>query len=228
MIRLLILISVTLALFGCSTITPFGTQTDMPDFNDTYILSNQPCAPPCWQGLTIGSSPGDEVLSTLSGLEFVDTNRLVVENGSFPDFDPKADWGEGAAIRADCKNQRCCVDVVIVHDRLRSIRIHIQPDDGLMLADAIESFGNPDYLYPLLSTGPNFDCRIEIIWAEKQMELYSTWTGHNLDDVRNCHAVIKDGILPKDLTIVDVYYLPIEEIHDRLEWREYTEFQGTK
>jgi hypothetical protein len=238
-LKLRILLPLAFSLVGCATEPPQALPTDTPVltntpdfnqaaisvFNQTYILSNQPCSPPCWQGLTIGSSTGDEVVATLSGLEFV-ARFVVNEPNRFPDFDPKAGWVEGQSILVYCQNQRRCMDMILVHDRLREIII--RPDDGLMLADAIESFGNPDYLYPLLSTGPKFDCRIEILWVEKQLELYSAWTGHNLEDVRNCHAVIKDGILPKDLIIADVYYLPIEEIHDRLEWREYTEFKGTK
>lgn len=225
-LMLLMLLCSALALFGCSSITPFSKKNDMPDFNETYILSNQPCSPPCWQGLTIGSSTGDEVLSTLSGLEFVDTNRLVVEKGSFPDFDPKADWVEGQSILVPCKNQRRCVDVVIVHDRLRAIIV--KPEKGLMLADVIESFGNPDYLYPFFITGPSFDCMIEIIWVEKQLSLFSATVGHKEEDIDNCLGVAQDGILPKDLMIVDIKYLPIEEIHDRLNFQEYAEFQGIK
>lgn len=213
-----------LALVGCEA--PLDLPTARSDFNQTYILSDQPCSPPCWQGLTIGSSTGDEVLSTLSGLEFVDTSRLVVKQASVPDFDPNADWVEGKSIVVDCKSRPRCLYALVANDRLREILI--KPDDGLMLANVIESFGNPDYLYPFFITGPSFDCMIEMIWVDKQLSLFSAKVGHKEDDISNCLGVRKDGILPKDLMIVDIHYLPIEEIHDRLNFQEYAEFQGTK
>lgn len=226
MLKLQILLPLALSLFGCATVPPLDLPTNMHDFNQAYILTHQPCSPPCWQGLTIGLSTGDEVVSTLSGLEFVDTSRLVVDEGRFPDFDPKADWVEGAAIRADCKNQRCRVDAVIVQDKLRSIRI--EPDDGLMLAEVIESFGSPDYFRFILSTNPKYH-EFEILWVEKQLLLYSPWPRHNPEDLSGYFDTQEDGFLPKDLNIVELLYLPIEEIHRALERREYfTEFKGTK
>lgn len=222
----LILILPLLTLFGCSNITPSAKPTVMPDFNEKYFLSDQPCIPPCWQGLTIGISTNDEILKKFADLEFAGADRLVIKQEHLPDFDPEADWVEGKIIVVDCKNRYRCMEVFVIHNKLREIIF--RPDNGLKLADVIESFGNPDYLYPFLIDRPERDCEIEIIWIEKQLMLYSAKVGHSLEDIRNCHGVVQDGILPKDLIIVDVHYLPIEEIHHRLGRLTYTEYKGLK
>ena len=97
-LKLLILLCLALSLVSCVTVPPLDLPTNMPDFNQTYILSNQPCSPPCWQDLTIGSSTGEEVVSTLSGLEFVNKSRLVVKDVRVPAENILGEENNGSAI----------------------------------------------------------------------------------------------------------------------------------
>jgi hypothetical protein len=220
-----ILIALTFMLFGCSSLAHQTKPTVMPDFNNKFFLADIPCSAPCWQGLTIGVSTENEVMATLSTLEFVKSNQLRVKEELVSDFNPE-NWVEGKDITVDCMNNRRepCLHLVIANDKLRNIDIEL--DDGLKLAEVINSFGEPDYVRGSYIGGDVIDCRIEFIWVEQQLNAYSTIFNQS-EDVKHCYNIDKGGILSDELVISEVHYLPIEYINSRLSRLIFIEYKAT-
>jgi hypothetical protein len=70
-------------LVGCGATCEYATpvtEVDRPDLVDISLISQEPCAPPCWQGITPGVSTHDEAEAILQGMEVVDQESYYPHN----------------------------------------------------------------------------------------------------------------------------------------------------
>jgi hypothetical protein len=63
---------------GCNIIgiQPVPSHTFESNYIDKSIISDQPCASPCWYGLRVGESSKDDVMKTILNLPFLDANTM--------------------------------------------------------------------------------------------------------------------------------------------------------
>ena len=83
LVCLLILPGLLLSSCGprCRSQVPALLDGADPTLIDKSVITHEPCAPPCWQGLMPRQSTDEEVLVTLKDLPFVDQSSIVYSEG---------------------------------------------------------------------------------------------------------------------------------------------------
>jgi len=212
-VALIALISV-----GCSSLS----STPLPEQMDKSPFTGDPCAAPCWQGLVIGRSSENEVLSRLPTLTFIDPNSTqLFREGSKLGLDPK-NYDYAAQIVANCiYPEEQCLVLRTVDYTLTEIEIVLNYE--ITVGEAIGYLGVPDYVgYQKIGLEPA-SCEINIVWLSRQMVLASTtFEGH--ESVERCGAVKETGKIESDLLISKAIYKAQEAIEILLVAGSGTEF----
>jgi hypothetical protein len=107
---------------------------------DRSFLTDDPCAAPCWQGLTLDQSTKADLVATLTTLDFVDARRIRED---------EADWKDHKkviVVSFDClyPAKVACGDAGFVEDRLKYLWTSIQYE--LTLGEVVTKLGEPDYV----------------------------------------------------------------------------------
>lgn len=214
-------------IYGCTSRHEAVIPTVSINFNDTVFLNNTPCFAPCWQDLRIGISTQNEVIAAISKFHFVNKNEIRTNPQLVVDFDTE-NMVDGAVIAISCINRlKPCIAITIANDKLRDI--YIKLDNGLLINQVVERFGSPDYVKShYIGSGEITDCRTEIIWVEQQIILYSTFFTTEEEIYINCGLVDEIGVIAANLEILDVRFLPLEDIKERITRLSPKEFTGMK
>jgi hypothetical protein len=127
---------------------------------DKSLTTNEPCAPPCWQGLIPGESTGEDVMATLKDLPFVDYSSVL--RYSMDELYPGEEFitWQSAISQYDTYVGRVSL---IENGRLISIRTTLEYD--LALRDLITHLGAPDVF--TIIPGRDLNCSlVELIWLK--------------------------------------------------------------
>jgi hypothetical protein len=130
---LLALIGV-LFLAGCSAPPPLRADNYL---NDQSLLTDQPCAAPCFQGITPGVTT------------FADAVALLQNNAAFTNVQSreKTDQNPPVVQWSTAGNQPCCQLVANPDTNIvESIFINVAP--SMNLGQVIEKYGEPEYVFP--------------------------------------------------------------------------------
>ena len=162
---LLAVMALTSCRDGGRGVTPTRTSTLEPTLIDWSILTDLPCAAPCWYGLEVGRSTKPGILATARTLSFIDPNGITEEpyryfHSSTQEYIP------ATFIRLNCRQAEggTCTGLVVVNDVLKEI--HLWPPPGLTLSQAVAHLGPPDYLEPLARIESTL-CDVALIWTQR-------------------------------------------------------------
>lgn len=210
-------------LFGCSAPTP----TPLPDQMDKSPFTGIPCAAPCWQGLVIGESNENDVMSTLSMLTFINQNTIqIFRGGTMPGIDPSV-YAQGVEINANCiYPEKQCLMVRVVDNILTEIVVAMNYE--INVSEALGYLGNPDYIGYQNLGAEKIICEVDMVWSSGQLVLASEKFQGN-DAIENCSAVRDTGKTTSSLMISEVRFMSIRAIEVLLSSPagEFFEFSGT-
>jgi hypothetical protein len=135
-LRLLVTSVLLVFLAACA---PPPNLRDTTMWQDTSLITNEPCAAPCWQGIT----PGETTWSAA---------RVIVQDlqGKGEDEEQSQEGQTGIVWRAAGSEQFCCAvvsnsgEVVDAADVVNYIQVRLAP--GITLGELIDVHGEPTYL----------------------------------------------------------------------------------
>lgn len=143
--------------------------TDIPRFyTDTSILTNDPCAPPCWYGLTPNESAADEVVSALRGIQFLNPESIRERETEY--WDPVAHvYLHGELVAADCRHPQGlqCVGITAADGRVKEITVFL--NFPIVMGEVIRSLGEPDYLRVFQQGGQFPGCHTQLLYVDEQV-----------------------------------------------------------
>lgn len=216
-------------LYGCST-TRIGTlstpqSTSSTEQMDKSPLTGVPCAAPCWQGLEIGKSNGDEVLATVDTLLFINHQSVETTQVSMPGID--GEYGSGILIRASCANSdQQCLSLAVVDNVLTNITVGINYD--VKPDEAIAYLGNPDYIgYDNLGAEKVL-CEVYMVWRDRRLILAARF--NDASGATNYCDVVRDkDKIPAGLLLSQARYMSEVELEAKLGTGtgKFFEFTGT-
>jgi len=187
-----LLIGFLLVLTGCNT-TP---KLD-PTLIDISFSTEQPCKPPCWQGLELDESTTDQAYEKLAGLPFV-------YQGSIKTWNHVTLFGfsDATMISYKCKESKgeICGTLVISDGLLKvsSHRIHYH----LPLQSVIDKLGEPNYVIYSPYTSHGDGCMADLDWREKNVFVRIIDSNTQL-----CHDIQVGEALDPNIGVTEVYYL---------------------
>jgi len=193
---------IAMAAVGCQP-----TPADDP-LADHSVLSQQPCASPCWYGLMPDKSTEKDIDATLPKLAFVDPATISKRDSSWQ--------GDSSAqeVVFDCAHPRgtnCGGTFVLLHDQLKEINLIVA--NSLSLGQVVSVLGQPDYFIrrPFSPEGlGNPGCVITLIWPQKGITVESI-------DSRNdsgCQTIKQTGQVDPNGKATQLSYISLEEFVD--------------
>lgn len=137
----LVLVAILLFLCGCGESSQVADDAP-PELDRSLLLTDDPCAAPCWAGLVPGESSKEEVHAVLA-------SSLWVREGSVESI-PRHDFGPGGVeIIWDDRDIPHGANRVyrayVVNDRLVLIMISVDYDN-LTLGQIVDKYGSPESL----------------------------------------------------------------------------------
>src|SRR5687767_4448210 len=66
----------------CSFEEPIEVYGELSEVVDRSLLTQQPCSPPCWNGIIPGRTTNSEAVSILESLDFIDKESISQQEGS--------------------------------------------------------------------------------------------------------------------------------------------------
>ena len=151
----------------CKLEEPDVVSGRLEKFVDKSLLTGEPCAPPCWQGITPGTTPGTEAVEILKGLEFVDPDSI--RRGEYSKGE-RVTWEMifgGDEIAYMWFDSNGIVDAIGYDLRYR-----------ITLQELIDAIGDPDGVMTCLYLAPpdSFatpDCwTVSVVWLEQGLTVY--------------------------------------------------------
>lgn len=136
--RIIRWLPLTILLAACTS--SVGTVGD----GDTSLRTLQPCAPPCWQGITPGQSNAADVRRILPTLPFIQSGSI--EEQPYPE-------GNGSAFSWFYLHPGGFGSILLLDDRVSTIEA--RPGFQLELGEVVERFGSPERFYPANVRGPD-------------------------------------------------------------------------
>lgn len=205
MYRTAIILIVLVCASGCQSElnpaqrTPTGTVD--PQLTDRSLLTDLPCAAPCWYGLQLGRSTRMDVLATLQTLPFIETSSIQESETTY--MDPLEQVNVGASlISASCIQPEGyqCVGLVLVNDTL--VTIGSLPHFSMTYREVVDHVGEPDFVR--IGFGQRSgECDINLIWMGRQIVVsHSEYASNEL-----CHEITVGGKMDPSLQVHGIDYL---------------------
>src|SRR3990172_586921 len=66
---------------ACGMSYPDIVSGELEELVDKSLLTGEPCAPPCWYGITPGTTSETEALDIVNGLEFINPGTINLNRG---------------------------------------------------------------------------------------------------------------------------------------------------
>lgn len=136
----LAVLSTNLALPQADEATPEATARPAPSLladpalDDASLTTSEPCAPPCWRGITPGETGWDEALA------IIEAAQDIAETEVQPDQETDA---VGVVWRPVGSGGFCCRIDAVDGETVSFIRLRLEPTQTLEAI--IAEFGEPDY-----------------------------------------------------------------------------------
>lgn len=131
-IRLILVAMMTVFLAAACAPEPQILSDELLD--DTSLISDEPCAAPCWRGITPGETSWNDAL------------EIIENDESLSDLDTRTndDTGQIGATWAQTDGANCCQMFSEDGETVELLVAQTTPD--IELAEVIEKYGEPSYL----------------------------------------------------------------------------------
>ena len=181
------------------TILLIGCQSDPKA--DRSFITQKPCTAPCWYGLRINQSGEEDVLKTLTSLEFIQKDSIKKEEEYTWQNDNKA-----IMYWFNCSHpyRYDCGDVVFSNGKLKLIMMAI--NYGLNIKQTTELYGIPKYVDYGDDHPESHGCYIDFQWPERN--IIATYVSSNNRSFCN-HIRVTNFISPQT-PISSVLYITDE------------------
>ncbi len=168
-----------------------------PALADRSLLTDEPCAPPCWYGLVPDVSTEAEVISTLQTLPFVDASTITVtqEINPFQNFD--------RILRFGCQYPRGpgqCGTATFSGNKLKTLGISFLIP--VTLETVVERRGPPEYVVYGPVSPERYECMQEFVWPAAQFIVSAI----NHSSGRACDKLAKGQGVERTLILDGVGY----------------------
>ncbi len=181
-LRLLLPAIVVLLMASCA---PPPVLRNEKLLNDDSLVSNEPCAPPCWRGITPGETEWSEALSILE-----DETSLVL--------DPVQEDQESNAIGVQWKQTEgdmCCQMISENGETVSLLFLQTAPD--VTIGELFEAQGEPDYAVGNAVTEDQ--AVVLMVYPDKQMVVLGFVPG-------------AEGNLSEDSEVIGIWYITPENM----------------
>ena len=200
--------AIVAALVGCVSPAP-PTVTLEPSLMDQSILTDTPCAAPCWYGLELGKSTKADALATAHTLSFIDPKEFPEKPEYYMYWDgSKNVQTPGTFVHLRCRQpDQTCASLLFVNDLLKEILI--APNYDLTFGEVVAHLGAPDYIQfsPISVSSPL--CSVGLTWKQRGIKVGSGEANNN--QVR-CNTVHKDPRVDRNLPVQQIMYALPENI----------------
>ena len=179
---------------------PTVEVVENPDAIDESFLTGEPCEAPCWYNIEIGETLASEATFTLNYLPFVERSSVQI----IPDlYDPQAQ-----TITYDCHYETIENCGIIGVSALGVVTgIAHQVAYSLSVADVVEKYAEPAYMYTNAYYGENDDCQLALYWPADSLAVEVV--EENASGL--CQDLEDGGAVPPDLQVLWIYYTPLSE-----------------
>lgn len=201
-----------------ATPEPTSTPDNTPQLrnprmlHDKSLITNEPCAAPCWQGITPGVTLWNDAVKLLQR----DTTFV---NFEFQDVTDGDDKGSKTATWQEKDGEKCCQMLSSKDGKIvRAIGLQLAPDSTLGRLNAAQ--GTPAYVLP--AGGDNDQALIALVYPDTPMVVYAFVAG------------TEKGALRPSSEIVLVSYLAMDDMNNELkqaylhDWQGYQSYQWYK
>ena len=144
---------------GIPDLLPGKTLGDV----DTSLRSGEPCAPPCWQGLTPGESTATDAIDVLKSLSFVQEDSILRRDLGALDRET-IDW------HSSVSNGGSGYIILNSEDKIASIVIDLEYK--LTLQELIDGLGEPD-AFSVLHNPPTCQ-EVSVVWLDAGLTAWPT------------------------------------------------------
>jgi hypothetical protein len=134
---------------------------------NSLILQDSVCEPPCWHGITPGTSSLREILTQLSTMPGVE--KVTRANSQTPEEIDRISWNFNPDIAE-------CGGYAFLSDNLVSV-IEIDTCDSITLDEAVTKFGDPDKVSAIASQRELRWLSISLLYPQKGVAVVSTEKG---------------------------------------------------
>ena len=196
--------------FILSSCKSAATTNPDPTLMDTSILIDQPCKPPCWQGLILNESTMEQVYEKLDELPFVDHDSL-----KSLDFIELFGLSEPTMIYYNCKAapHELCGSLAIADGTLKVSMHRLQ--FYLPLYSVVDKLGEPNHVFYSPTPHGN-SCVVDLEWPEKNI-LVSIEKSYR---TKLCQEIQAGEALDPVVDVFEVYYL-VQEAFNQDRCHEY-------
>jgi len=145
---------------------PGPSPTVEVSLTDRSLLTDEPCASPCWYGLELGVSSREEALAIAGSLPFVDSTEVSASPDGYWDVQRQENL-PAELFRFGCREPaQTCAALVFVDGVLT--RIYVFPNYPLRFDEVTEHLGVPDYVQirPYHGGASPF-CSVALVWQSR-------------------------------------------------------------
>jgi len=203
------LIIMAAALSGCVQLVSPASPTVDPALTDRSILTGDPCQPPCWYGLSVGTSTEQEMLRAVGALPFLDPSNLSSQAQRYRDrLEEHTYFGTRYYLECAPPASGTCVAPLVVDGVLKEVII--RPNYDITFSDAVSQLGDPEFVR-FIYHGYERECHLVLQWNSKGImlsgELVDQGVGAKCDKL---HTSLLEGESIDPSTRIDTiwYVLP--------------------
>jgi hypothetical protein len=171
---------------------------------DTSLLTDIPCAAPCWLNINPGQSDGSDVRAQLRDSPFIRKGTL------------KYEMTEEAGVPVglfywQAKSEH--YNRIILRDKI-VLRMEIWVDHDWTLGETVDKYGSPENVYAVLDDVGEHPYYTVVLDYPAQGLSFASWSYPVLEE----DFVVEEGvgILPEDLKVTVVYYYTPMSFEDAL------------
>lgn len=170
---------------------------------DDALLTGEPCAAPCWRGITPGETAWDEALAILQADPTLENVREQTDANSDSKF---ASWGQAGG-------EGCCQMFSLDGEVVSILFLRFAPD--ITLGELFEARGEPSFA--ISAPASNDQAVINLIYPEAQM-------------IVNAYVAGTTGSVSADSEVVSALLMSPEEndlvlgTSNLHEWRGYADY----
>ena len=195
------------------TSTPIDIEAN-PELVDRSFVTGEPCEAPCWYNLKVGGMIEGDVSLMLSFLPFIERTSI---QASADIYDPLS-----TIITYDCvyeTEENCGFIGITAAGEISGVAHQIVYP--LSVADVVEKYAEPAYMYFNAYYGDNDDCQLAMYWPEHSLAVEVVENG----ETGLCQSVKAGETIPADLQVLWIYYspLPAEGGEGTLPWPGFSE-----
>lgn len=157
----LFVVSIAVVLAACA---PAANLLDETRLNDTSLLSGEPCAAPCWNGIVPGET------------SYRDAKILIEDDerfGNIEESEPQEDSSVRGFVFSPSEAQQCCQVMSSDGEVVDSMMLLLAPK--MTLDPALEQYGEPEYLFGGESSEDQ--AYMALIWTDVPMVVYAFVAG---------------------------------------------------